>query len=123
MKQLEEQGNLSSNNSTFMCTSHCHSNIPYSKIPLILHLIIWHLNISSPRPFVSLFTRKTSITATGRSQIHVQKGLQQCLYINHYITKIICHLPGTVNVRLREFFCTHIFQPTIFHQIQKFIFK
>jgi hypothetical protein len=31
-----------------------------------------------------LFTRKNFIIATDRLQWHVPKGLQECLYINHY---------------------------------------
>jgi len=40
-------------------------------------LIVQHL-----RPEVLLFTRKSFIIEAGRSQEHVQKDLQECMYIN-----------------------------------------
>jgi len=50
------------------------------------------------------------------SQRHVQKGLQQCLYINHYVTKIIWRLPCTVKCQVKgtflyTYFPTHDLPP------------
>jgi hypothetical protein len=47
------------------------------QIPLINHLIIWHLKSVVPRLEVLLFSRKSFVTETGRSQGHVQKGISR----------------------------------------------
>jgi len=45
-------------------------------------LIIWQLRGVVPSSEVLLFTRKCFVSETGISQGHVQRGLQECVYIN-----------------------------------------
>jgi hypothetical protein len=46
--------------------------------------VIHHLRRAVPRPKEMLFTIKSFISETGRSHRHVQKGLQEYLYINYH---------------------------------------
>ena len=55
----------------------------YSKLPVICHLIIWQLTRVVPGLELLLFTKKIFISETGRPQGQVQKGIQECVYINH----------------------------------------
>jgi hypothetical protein len=61
-----------------------------SKIPFIYHHIIWCLSRVITRSQVLLFTRqkKTFIHETGRPQGHVQKSLQECLYLNRCVIPV-----------------------------------
>jgi hypothetical protein len=59
-------------------------------------LVVQHLRCIVARPEVLLFTRKSFINEAGRSQEHVQKDFQECLYINlnplNAELNHICHL-------------------------------
>ena len=48
--------------------------------------IIHHKRKVVPKPEVLLFTKRKIITETGTSQGHVQKGLQECLYITTVVS-------------------------------------